>query len=194
MKGSAFKLGNVATKSALKDMKWWNTLSKGKNDKSKEIALAHNKKHTTGEDSEHATFKSDTEKDNSGVKMKSPLEQQLAASNIEQEKLLGNTPVSSGGDFSVMTPAWVGDPEAHKDIDKKQKRLRELWETYSQGTSSDAESKEYEDLSDELKEYDRQWNQSQEDLSGGHIGEGGEGSISAGWPVAWNRKEEMEGE
>jgi hypothetical protein len=174
MKGSAFKLNNVATKSALKQK---------------------------DEESKHGRVKTPYDADRSSQPpsalkdiMKSPLEQQLAASNIEQEKLLGNTPVSSGGDFSVMTPAWVGDPEAHKDIDKKQKRLRELWETYSQGTSSDAESKEYEDLSDELKEYDRQWNQSQEDLSGGHIGEGGEGSISAGWPVAWNRKEEMEGE
>jgi len=100
---------------------------------------------------------------------------------IEQNKTLGNTPVSSGGDFSTMTPAWVGDPEAHKDLDKKRKRIRELWETYSQGTSSDAENKEYEDLSDELKEYDRQWHQSQEGL-----GED-EGSISAGWPVAWER-------
>jgi hypothetical protein len=61
MKGSAFKLGNVATKSVLKqksspvkDMKWWNTNPKDKNDKSKEKAQAHNAKHTTGDDSEHA--------------------------------------------------------------------------------------------------------------------------------------------
>ena len=82
MKGSPHKMGKIqgtsghtsalkqkeAEASALKDMKWWNTNPKDKNDKSKEKAQAHNSKHTTGEDSEHASI----------AKMKSPLEQKLS--------------------------------------------------------------------------------------------------------------------
>jgi hypothetical protein len=79
MKGSPHKMGKIqgtsghtsalkqkeAEASALKDMKWWNTNPKDRDDKSKEEAQAHNAKHTTGENSEHASM----------AKMKSPLEQ-----------------------------------------------------------------------------------------------------------------------
>jgi len=99
MKGSAFKLNNVATKSALKDMKWWNTNPKDRNDKSKEEAQAHNSKHTTGEDSEHAA----------PTKMKSPM---------KQEKYY------EGEEFVNMTPAWAGTDELEK-LKQKLKTLEE---------------------------------------------------------------------
>ena len=70
MKGSAFKLGNVATKSALKqtspvkDMKWWDTGEDGT-----PAQHEHNNKHTSGDDSEH---------ESAPAKMKSPLEHKVA--------------------------------------------------------------------------------------------------------------------
>ena len=116
--------------------------------------------------------------------MKSPLEQQLRASNIKQDESIPG----EGVDFSHMTPAWVGDEEALKDIEKKKERLSYLFDLEKQGADgpmTDAEYDEYMDLKAEVEEMDRQWHQSQEGL------EEGKGSIPATW-IAADRRKEME--
>ena len=116
--------------------------------------------------------------------MKSPLEQQLRASNIKQDESIPG----EGMDFSHMTPAWIGDEEAMKNLAKKEARLSYLFDLEKQGADgpmTDAEYDEYVSLRDEVEEMNRQWDQSQEGL-----GEG-EGSIPATW-IAENRRKEME--
>lgn len=118
--------------------------------------------------------------------MKSPLEQQLRASNIKQDESIPG----EGMDFSHMTPAWIGDKEAMKDQQKKKERLSFLFDSEDpvelggQGRPlTDEEHAEYLALKDEVEEMDRQWHQSQEGL-----GEG-EGSIPAQWEATGRRKE-----
>ena len=116
--------------------------------------------------------------------MKSPLEQQLRASNIKQDESIPG----EGMDFSRMTPAWIGDEKAMKDLDKKEARLSYLFDLEKQGADgpmTDAEYDEYVTLRDEVKEMRRQWDQSQEGL------DEGKGSIPATW-IATNRRKEME--
>tara|TARA_R100000900_G_scaffold145200_1_gene130445 strand:+ start:842 stop:1216 length:375 start_codon:yes stop_codon:yes gene_type:complete len=64
-------------------------------------------------------------------------------------------------DYTYMTPSWVGDEMAMKELDRKRSRVNELGNLSSM---TDEQNEEYQTLRDEVLEKDRQYNQSQEKL------------------------------
>jgi len=114
----------------------------------------------------------------SALKQKSPMkaeERQLTADDIKEESITDDENV----DFSTMTPVWVGDEEAMKELERKRERLSFLFDSEQpvelggQGRPlTDEERAEYLALKAEVEEMDRQFSQSQVPL-------GEEGSIPA---------------